>query len=124
MVRSRSNTRKEGPRLRDLARGIHWGGKIGEIWAEGQRVGLVYSWEFAGSSGEWRVDAERYRLDFLPGGCRDIELRLDMRIGTLTAKGLIWTDPVVDGHSHRAIVIKGRTVEWTKQEPVVPTRCT
>ena len=88
-------------------------------------MGLIYEWRLVGWASEWRLDAERYRLN-TPAGeqkpTRNVELRLDMRIGMVRAKGTIWTEPVRDGHSHRAIVIKGGKLAWRKQLPVEAKR--
>ncbi len=84
-------------------------------------MGLVYEWLLVGWVAQWRLDAERYRLDAPADGQkpdRNVELRLDMRIGIVRAKGVIWTETVRDDHSHRAIVVKGGTLTWNKQLPV------
>ena len=107
--------------LKDVADGVRLRGPIGEVWADGTKVGLVYEWLLVGWKADWRLEAERYRLDTPADDkapSRYVELRLDMRIGMVKAKGTIWTEPVRDGHSHRAIVVKGRTLSWSKQLPV------
>ncbi len=121
MARSRSSTRK----LDDLAEGVHLRGEIGEVWVSGRKAGLVYRWALVGWIAKWRVDAERYKLDpfFFQGGHRSVELRLHMRVGTVTARGTIWTEYVADNRTHRAMVVKGDILQWQKKEPVVPPKC-
>jgi hypothetical protein len=95
--------------------GVHLRGDIGEVWLDGSKVGLVYRWELEGWQREFRLEAERYKLDPLPNGQRAVEVVLDLGIGELRASGLIWTDCTADGHSHRAIVIKGHAAALARK---------
>lgn len=105
----------------DLASGVRLRGEIGEVWVAGKKSGLLFRWKLIGWSEEWRLEAERYSL--VPTafriGQRQVELQLDMRVGTLKTDGIIWTEYIADNHSHRAIVIKGKRLKWQRQGPVV-----
>ena len=96
--------------------GVHLRGEIGEIWFDGQKIGLLYRWTLDGWERDFRLDAERYRLDPLPNGTRNVEVVLEAgKVGNLRARGAIWTDYEADGHSHRAMVIKGGDLTWRRE---------
>jgi len=101
--------------------GVRLQGDIGELWRLGRQVGLVYRWRLAGWEREWRLEAERYKVETAGAGGRDVDLVLDLGIGLLQASGVIWTEFQADGHSHRAMIIKGGALKWGKRaEPAVP----
>ena len=92
---------------------------MGEVWAFGMKAGLVYDWHLRGWARDFHFEAERYKLDPLIVRGREVELRLEMRDGyCISAKGSIWTDPVIDRQIHDAIVIKGGNLSWQKQRAV------
>lgn len=96
--------------------GVRIRGGVGEVWAFGMKAGLVYDWHLEGWARDFSFEAERYKLDPLLVRGRDVELRLDMRGGAyISAKGHIWTEAVVDGRIHDAIVVKGKDMSWQKQ---------
>jgi len=99
--------------------GVRVRGPVAELRARGCKAGLVYDWVFDGSQGDWQLEAERYRLDpLIVNGTREIEIDLEIGPGRLTARGTIWTDYEADGHSHRAIIIKGGELQWRKRRAV------
>jgi hypothetical protein len=101
------------------AGGIRVRGPVAELRSRGCKAGLVYEWEFTGWQREWRLEAERYKLDpLIVNGTREIEINLEIGPGRLTGKGTIWTDYEADNHSHRAIIIKGGELQWRKQRAV------
>ena len=97
--------------------GVRLWGDIGEVWRDGQKIGLIYRWDLEGWAREWRLEAERYRLDVAPSGSRNVRLVLDAKVGILDAVGVIWTDFQADGESHRAMVIKGGALKFERAVP-------
>lgn len=105
--------------LRDIG-GARLRGPVAELRARGCKAGLVYEWMFEGSRGEWRLEAERYKLDpLIVNGSREVQIVLEIGASRLIGKGTIWTDYEADGHSHRAIIIKGGQLQW-RQRPAAP----
>lgn len=104
--------------LREVG-GVHLRGEVGEVWANHALAGLVYTWRLDGWERDWRLEADRYRLDpqVLPNGERQVEVLLTIGKGELRASGTIWTDYVADDHSHRAIVIKGGALKVRRAAP-------
>lgn len=98
-------------------------GRVGELWLHGSKAGLVYEWTLVGWQAEWRLEAERYKLDPLiyQNGTRDTKVVLDVGPGRFTGKGTIWTDGIADGRTHRAIVIKGGNAEWQEKPAALVT---
>ena len=114
--------RTPGPSLRDFAGGVHLAGKVAEVWRHGNRAGVIWDWSFDGSAREFRVEAERYKFDPPMWGDKvDKAVKLKLIIGPTAGEceGSIWTDVTVDGHSHRAVVVKGAKAKWQSQ-PAVP----
>src|SRR4030042_1012333 len=97
--------------------GVRLWGDIGEVWRDGQKIGLLYRWELQGWERDWRLEAERYRLESVANGDRNIRLVLDAKAGVLEAVGAIWTDFTADAASHRAIVIKGGALKFERTVP-------
>ena len=123
MARRGAHARTPGPKLSDLASGVRMAGPVGEIRLHGQLAGLLYRWELVGRAVDWEVKAERYKLDplFFRNGAREGEIKvvLDKRPVRFTGTGTIWTEPTVDGHTHRAIVIRGRNMQC-REAPAAP----
>jgi len=105
--------------LREVG-GVRLQGPVAELWAHGCKAGLVYDWVFEGWQAEWELRAERYKLDplVITNGLRDVRVKVEVGPGCLEAPGTIWTDCVADGHSHRAIIIKGGELQWRKVRAV------
>lgn len=100
--------------------GVRIGGAIGEVWVFGTKAGLVYEWRLEGWARDFQFEAERYRLDPLLVRGREIELRLETRDGYyISCKGPIWTEAVIDGRIHDAIVVKGKDMSWQKTRAVL-----
>ena len=100
--------------------GVRLRGGIGEVWVHGMKAGLVYEWRLEGWARDFQFEAERYKLDPLLVRGRDVELRLDMRGGAyISTKGHIWTEAVIDGRIHDAIVVKGKDMSWQKTRAVL-----
>jgi len=99
------------------------GGPVAEVWRYGQRAGVLWDWQFRGWAGEFKVEAERYKLDPLlfTNGKREVDIMLPVGPQELRAKGIIWTEYTADGKSHRAIVIKGGQSEWQNKRAVSAT---
>ena len=97
--------------------GVRLWGDIGEVWQADRKVGLLYRWELQGWAREWRLEAERYRLESVANGDRNVRLVLDAKVGVLEAVGVIWTDFTADAASHRAIVIKGGALKFERAVP-------
>ena len=118
--------RLPGPSLRDLAAGVRISGRIGELWLHGEKAGLVYDWTLTGSAGVWQLEAERYKLDPLiyTNGCREAGVRLDIGPGRFSGTGDIWTDAISDGHTHKAIIVKGRNGQWHRKAAALSPRST
>jgi len=105
------------------AGGVRLRGEVGEVWVGGCKAGLVYKWVVIGWSADFRMEAERYKLypDLFKERGREVSLRLNMGIGIVRAEGSIWTDFIADGHSHRALVVKGRRMSWMSQRAASAT---
>ena len=102
--------------------GVRLRGPIGEVWTHGLKAGLVYDWRLEGWARDFRCEAERYRLDPMLVKGRDVELRLEMKENAyISAKGMIWTEPIIDGAIHDAIVVKGGNLSWQKGRAVLAT---
>ena len=108
--------------LREVG-GLHLRGPVAELWLRGCKAGLVYDWVFEGWEAEWRLEAERYKLDplIITNGNRDVRVKVEVGQGCLEAPGAIWTDPVIDGHSHKAIIIKGGELSWRQKRAALAT---
>ncbi len=116
--------RTPGPALRDLAPGVRLGGKVGEVWRHGNRAGVVWDWTFVGTARDFHLEAERYKFDPLMWGDEsDKVVIVKLPVGPTSGEceGTLWTDVTVDGHSHRAVVVKGAKAKWQSQ-PAVPGR--
>ncbi len=99
--------------------GVRIGGGIGEVWVFGMKAGLVYEWRLDGWARDFQFEAERYKLDPLLVRGRDVTLKLETRDGYyISAKGHIWTEPVIDGRIHDAIVVKGKDMSWQHERSV------
>lgn len=96
-------------------------GPVGELWLHGSKAGLIFEWTLEGWAGKWQLEAERYKLDPLiyTNGIREARVKLDIGPGRFTGTGSIWTDAIADGHTHRAIVIKGGNAQW-QGKPAAP----
>jgi hypothetical protein len=105
--------------LREVG-GVRLQGPVAELWSRGCKAGLVYDWVFEGWQAEWELRAERYKLDplVITNGLRDVRVKVEVGPGCLEAPGTIWTDCVADGHSHRAIIIKGGELTWRQKRAV------
>ena len=97
---------------------------MGEIRLHGQLAGLLYRWDFNGRALDWVVSAQRYKLDplFFRNGTRadTAQLTVVLNKGPVRFEGIgtIWTsDPIVDGHTHKAIVIRGRHMRCQSAPP-------
>jgi hypothetical protein len=97
--------------------GVRLWGDVGEVWRDDQKVGIIYRWELQGWERDWRLEAERYRLEVAENGPRNVSLVLDAKVGVLHAVGAIWTDFTADGASHRAMVIKGGALRFERAVP-------
>jgi len=108
------------------AGGVTAQGKVGELWLHGSKAGLVYDWTLVGWAATWRLEAERYKVDPLiyANGTREAKVKLDIGPGRFTGSGTIWTDPIIDGRTHKAIVIKGGNGQWHGQAAVLPLKAT
>jgi len=95
--------------------GVRLWGDVGEVWHGDEKVGLINRWYLDGWNREWRLDAERYRLEEIMNGSRDVRLMLDARVGILEAVGIIWTDFLADGAWHPAIRIMGGALDWKRR---------
>ncbi len=106
-------------KLRDFG-GVRMHGKVGELWLHGSKAGLVYDWMLEGWAAKWQLEAERYKVDPLiyANGTREKKVKLDIGPGRFTGSGMIWTDAIIDGHTHKAIVIKGGNGQWQERAPV------
>lgn len=94
-----------------MSGGVHLRGEVGELWRFGCKAGLVFRWRLDGWELDWELQAERYKLDklLLGDGRREIDLILVVaNVEVRAANGTIWTEFVADGHTHPAIVIKGK----------------
>ena len=95
--------------------GLHISGGIGEVWVNDQKAGLVYEWRLEGWARDFQFEAERYKLDPLVVRGRQVELRLKMAgEAYISTKGRIWMEPIIDGHIHDGIVVKGKDMSWQK----------
>ena len=99
------------------AGGVYLWGDVGEVWRGEQKLGVLFRWHLEGWEREWRLEAERYRLDAAADGVRNVRLLLDAKVGTLDAEGSIWTDFKADGEGHRAIVIRGGALSFQRAVP-------
>ena len=100
-------------------------GKVAEVWRHGNRAGVLWNWTFDGVAGDFRLEAERYSCDPLMWGDeRDNRVTVRLLIGKVgmgECEGTIWTPLTVDGHSHKAVVVKGARTKWQSQ-PASPER--
>lgn len=90
-------------------------GDIAEVWRGETQLGLLYHWTLHGSNGDWKGEANKYRLHAVGGG--EVELRLFLTAPggaalTLMARGHILGDPVPDGEIHKESVgLRGTQLE-------------
>lgn len=102
--------------------GLNITGPVAEVWRYGVPAGTLWNWRFNGWDREFTIEAERYSLkaNLFRNGKRQVEVRLLLRRPgqdnalELRAEGSIWTQYQADGHSHRAMVIKGGHTRWKK----------
>ncbi len=113
--------RRTGPSLRGLVGGVRFTGGVAELRANGLKVGLVYDYEFAGIEREFRLEAERYKLDptfYVEGS--ELTVRMDIGRGRLEATGAIWGEPIADGRIHDGLIVKGGNLSWVKEAAAPP----
>lgn len=90
-------------------------GDIAEVWRGDRQLGLLYQWTIHGSNGDWKGEANKYRLHSAGGG--EVELRLFLTapggaVLTILAGGHILGDPVPDGEIHKeAVSLRGTRLE-------------
>lgn len=99
-----------------LGHGVRLHGEVGELWLYGMKAGLVYRWRFDGWKADWRMEAERYKLDPLlyRGERREIQVRLPVHGNMIIGKGIVWNDCQADNKTHRGLVVKGTSLSWQK----------
>lgn len=112
--------RQRGPSLRDLAGGIRFSGGVAELRANGVKCGLIYDYEFAGREKNFRLEAERYKLDPVFWKGTLVTVRMDIGRGRLEATGHAWGEPMADGRIHDGLIVKGGNIRWARKAPVAP----